>query len=93
MFFNPKDLAHSEQGGVGRKKGTGFHHLKEIFCPRTIRFPLEVFSGKAEALPGSPLLHGSSGISPLHHKKLAHFSYCLSAHWPWSECSKEEGTP
>lgn len=93
MFFNPKDLARSEQGRVGRKKGTGFHHLKGIFCPRTLRFPSEAFLGKAEALPGSPLLRGSSGIPPLHHKKHAHFSYCLSAHWPCSGCSEEVGTP
>lgn len=65
MLFNPKNLAHSEQGGVGRKKGTGFHHLKGNFCPRSLRFPSEALSGKAEALSASPLLHGSCGISPL----------------------------
>lgn len=43
------------------RKGTGFHHLRGAFCPRSLRFPSETL-GETEAFPGSPL-YGSHRVT------------------------------
>lgn len=91
MLFNSKDLSHSELGRVGSKKGTSFQ--KEPSVPEAYGSHRKL-SGKAEALLGPSLLHGSSGIPTPCHKKPTHSCcYYLSAHWLWSGCRWEGGAP